>query len=152
MVALVVWLLPSAASASAKPARTVIDLGTLGGGFSHAYLLNDRGQVVGAGTTAGGDWHASSWTDGVLTDIGTLGGRESYISIENGLNNRGQIVGWSQLPSGHFHAFLREDGRLADLGTLGGRASSARAINEHGDVAGSAQTDAGAWHATVWMR
>ena len=35
--------------------------------------INNRGQVVGNGRTASGEWHAFLWREGVMTDLGSLG-------------------------------------------------------------------------------
>jgi uncharacterized membrane protein len=45
---------------SVNPASpyTMIDLGTLGGSFSHAHGINERGEVVGTSETASGQLHA----------------------------------------------------------------------------------------------
>jgi probable HAF family extracellular repeat protein len=40
----------------------MIDLGTLGGGFSQANAINPAGQVVGFSITASGESHATLWT------------------------------------------------------------------------------------------
>ena len=40
----------------------MVDLGTLGGIYSIAYDLNERGHIVGASTTPSGDTHAVLWT------------------------------------------------------------------------------------------
>jgi probable HAF family extracellular repeat protein len=66
------------------------------------------------------------------------------------VNDRGWIVGWADVSRGNQHAVLWEPNSGAyDLGTLGGKGSHASAIGANGDVAGSAQTVAGAWHAVM---
>ena len=73
----VLCILPVAGQAS-KPNYKVLDLGTLGGSLSIAFGLNDRGQVEGFSTRLGdGSVHAFVWRDGIMTDLGTLGGPNS---------------------------------------------------------------------------
>ena len=64
---------PTEARANAGTYR-VVDLGTLGGDFGVAFDINPRGQVVGGSSTASGEEHAFLWENGVITDLGTLGG------------------------------------------------------------------------------
>jgi probable HAF family extracellular repeat protein len=52
--------------ASAQPAseeHSITDLGTLGGSYSQAVAINDRGQVVGWSLTASGENHAVLWSE-----------------------------------------------------------------------------------------
>ena len=80
------------------------------------------GQVVGLATIgATGVWHAFLWADGVMTDLGTLGGLRSAAYA---INDAGQVVGHANTADGADHAFLWQDGRMTDLGTLGGRTSA----------------------------
>jgi probable HAF family extracellular repeat protein len=72
------------AGASADAARLT--------GPATAASINARGQVVGQSTTASGELHAFLWEDGVMHDLGTLGG--DY-SAALGINARGEIVGQS---------------------------------------------------------
>src|SRR5262245_42254928 len=67
-------------------------LGTLGGDFGQASSINDVGQVVGFGYTAGDTVRrAFLWTAaGGMVDLGTLGGTSSSA---HGINNAGQVVG-----------------------------------------------------------
>lgn len=122
------------------------DLGTLGGSSSIATAINAAGQVAGwsdvdvgssvrrafryTGTPGGGG--------GVMVELGTLGGAESFASA---INDSGQVAGYSATLDSGTHAFLYtgepgEEGVMADLGTLGGTQSEARAINARGQVAG----------------
>ena len=79
------------------------DLGTLGGEWSMAFAVNDRGQVVGKSMTKSGDIHAFLWQSGKMTDLGTLGGEESEAVA---VNDRGQIVGSADTKSSAYHAVL----------------------------------------------
>jgi len=89
----------------------MIDLGTLGGTYSVANAINERGQVVGISGTAAGRFHAFMWQDGVMTDLGTLGGPDSHASA---INERGQVIGAAYNASAQEHAFLWEDGVMTD--------------------------------------
>ena len=52
----------------------VTDLGTLGGDSSDGYAINDSGQVAGFSDTSADEFHAFLYSDGVMQDLGTLGG------------------------------------------------------------------------------
>ena len=71
------------------------DLGTLGGDGSQAFGLNDRGQIVGAATTADGVSHAFRWDprSGRMADLGVLPGH--VVSFARDVNELGQVVGTS---------------------------------------------------------
>ncbi len=96
------------------------DLGTLGGSTPYAYGtttsaydINDSGQVVGSSYTASGQSHAFLYENGVMKDLGTLGGTSSWASD---INDSGQIVGGSLNSSGQSHAFLYQNEKMTDLG------------------------------------
>jgi len=68
--------------------------------------------VVGQSTTATGEGRAFLWSNGVMRDIGALGGERSHASAVNDLK---QIVGTSQLASGADRAFIWENGAMHEL-------------------------------------
>ncbi|WP_224362776.1 choice-of-anchor A family protein [Hyalangium versicolor] len=112
-------------------------LGSLGGA-SQAWAINDAGQVVGNSSFSDTDFntHGLLWKDGVMTDLGTLGGKSSS-AVD--INAYGQVVGSASIiiaGRSYNHAFLWENGVMKDLGPPGPGSSSAKAINDSGQVVG----------------
>ena len=147
----VLWTLPRIAP-SPPPKYPMRDLRFLPSPYdvtSMALGVNDDGQIVGgSGGAVGVGAHAFLWENGTMTDLGTLGGRDSEAFD---INDAGQIVGWSTPASGGtHHAFLWENGVMTDLGTLGGDFSEAHAINEAGQIVGVSRTASGWDHAFLW--
>ena len=118
------------------------------GHWSEARDLNDHGQVVLYGDTTGGRTHAALWEDGLITDLGTLGGDDSWAY---GINNAGEVVGFAEDENGFYRAFVYDGGELQDLGTLGGWFSRAYGINDRGWIVGKAQAASGESHAVLWI-
>ena len=105
-------------------------------GESGATGINTRGQIVGESAIQPDKLrtHAFLWSDGVLRDLGTLGGNSSA-ALD--INDRGQIVGESRTSGDRApRAFLWESGEMWDLGTLD-RFSVATAVNDRGRVVGN---------------
>ncbi len=104
VVALLMGAQPASGQQAAARQYSITDLGTLGGDYSFANGINNRGQVVGYSATASGTQHAVLWEDGQMTDLGTLSGRE--YGVASGINSRGQVVGYSTTALGEVHAVL----------------------------------------------
>src|SRR5690348_3907855 len=74
---------------------TLTDLGTLGGTFSFAGGINNRGDIEGFSTLPGDTAvRAFLWRNGHMMDLGTLGGPNSFASWR--LNERGEVGGTAE--------------------------------------------------------
>jgi probable HAF family extracellular repeat protein len=142
VLALAMWFGVGVAGGQREPHYSIVDLGVLpGGGFSEALNLNDRGDIVGWGSTSTGEMHAILWQSGQPIDLGTLGGA---MSRAWGINDRGQVVGESETATGDFHAFLWEDGTMIDLADAG-PFNRAFSVNLKTEVVGHFQGEALLW-------
>ena len=110
-------------------------------GLGAASDINASGTVVGY-TLQGGLKHAFSYSAGVMTDLGTLPGRDS--SGANALNGFGTVVGTSFSNDGSVypHGFRYSGGTMSDIGTLGGYGyhTYANDINNAGTIVGESVT------------
>jgi probable HAF family extracellular repeat protein len=140
------------------PRYRVIDLGTVGGTLSDALGVNNKGWVTGWSSLPGDAiLHAVLWRKGVRTDLGTLGGPNSSTFTNSSVNARGEIVGAAEssapdpLAENFFLCgfgdgllclpFLWQDGAMTPLPTLGGNNGLAFAVNDRGDVVGTAENN-----------
>jgi probable HAF family extracellular repeat protein len=145
---------PAAVAVLFKEGR-VISIGRLPGGYeSFAQDINDKGQVAGMSSNGKPDPYAYPfdiktqirgfvWQDGVMQDLGTLGGPDT---IQTSMNQRGQIDGQSYTNSTPnpgtgmptMDPFLWQNGHMRDLGSLGGTFGSPadNGLNERGEVVG----------------
>jgi probable HAF family extracellular repeat protein len=126
------------APVSAGYAAVVYNVTKLPSGFSPS-AINSSGQIVGYQSVIGG-FHAALYSNGAVTDFGTLGGTFSHA---NAINSSGQIVGAADRADGVHHAFLYSNGTMSDLGVLPGglpgvgAVSEAFGINDAGQVVGT---------------
>lgn len=137
------------------------DLGTLGGPDAMAFLVNERGQIVGDSYTNSNPsaycanigfsltTGAFLWENGAMRNLGSFGGTCTFAFA---LNERGEVVGGSTLKGdSKQHPFLWSQGRLRDLGTFGGDLGNAIAINDAGKVTGWASIKGNQVnHAFLW--
>ncbi len=111
----------------------------LTGGLSTARAINDAGQVVGTMELA--FEHAFLWSEGVITDLGTLPGDQNSSALA--INNSGQIVGSSNRVffPGRESAVRWSDGAIVNLNDLipagsGWVLREATGINDRGQIVG----------------
>jgi probable HAF family extracellular repeat protein len=141
-----------------------------GGNNTYALDMNDRGQIVGlsdtdvydvdcaAARTAGFRFQAVIWEpNGSLRPLAPLAA--DTVAYAFGINNKGQAVGNSGVcanttpppyPSGAHAVLWERDGTPIDLGSLGGPFAGASAINDRGDVSGTAATADGSVRPFLW--
>jgi len=144
-----------------------VDLGTLGGYNSNALHVDDGGQIVGSSTTGipdplsflGESIHPFVWQNGVMQDLGTLGGPDALPSNQCGNGRNGLMAGFSFIDSvvnpetgvPTAHDFFLHDGIMEDIPTFGGTLVGdeidfsgypTACVNDRGQVAGeSSVTD-----------
>jgi probable HAF family extracellular repeat protein len=144
----------------------MVDLGTLGGTNGFAQCVNNRLQIIGQSsvaanpaacdfpilTSVGPGCHAFFWENGVMTDLGTLGGDTSEAVW---LNDKGVVVGSADLAgsSGRqtHDAVVWINGKIHDLGTVpGDTCSRGLGLNVRGQVVGDSSDCHNNLHAFLW--
>jgi probable HAF family extracellular repeat protein len=154
----------------------VTDLGTMEGGYeSVASAVNSHGQVAGAADNNVLDanalimdnfgWttqtRAYLWQNGVMQDLGTLGGTDAAALF---VNENGQVAGVSYTNSNASEycannlgfplttgTFIWENGEIENVGSFGGTCTFAQDLNNRGQVVGaSTLTGDEAQHPFLW--
>jgi probable HAF family extracellular repeat protein len=142
-------------------------LGTLGNvaeNCSNAGSVNSNGEIAGTSEIDDVDpvlgfkeVRAVRWDNGEITDLGTLGGPDSFANVGS-INNHGQVVGgalntvadtfslfdmfiFGSSNGTQTRAFLWQRNVMKDLGTLGGPDAWAVYVNDQTQVAGWSYTN-----------
>jgi len=121
----------------------------IGLGDGTAAGISDDGTIVGTYTQHRKD-RCYAWKDGVITDLGTLGGGRCNAYA---IDPTGRYIG-GMSSGAHFggHAFIRDAQGMHDLGVLpNGYYSWVSGINRHGHASLWADIDnSGDWAAAYW--
>jgi uncharacterized membrane protein len=135
-----------------------IDLGTLGGYYSDAYCINNKGQIVGQGQSS----TSSNYYQATLFDSTgsggniNLGNSGSFLwSSAIAINDNGYIVGEAEIRDIGARAILFDSqgsGDYINLGTLGGNYSEARSINSKNEIVGYSNDVSRNQYATIFKQ
>jgi probable HAF family extracellular repeat protein len=112
---------------------------------TEAWGINNKGQVVGGwGTYPDLFAHSYVYTNGVFTTLNVPGTQDPPNSYALGINDQGDIVGFYTVCSNHGnncvqHGYLYSNGIYATLDVPGAYSTSAKSINNAGQIVGSYQ-------------
>jgi len=119
-------------------------LGTLGGSWSQAWAINDRGAVVGQSQMADGSARAFlTQPGGAMTNLGTLGSGTN--SAATAVNIHGDVVGvTTSYATPYRDSMVAQEGFITNadgagmhsLGTWNGEVMIGTGINDRGQVVG----------------
>jgi probable HAF family extracellular repeat protein len=129
---------------AAKYARqyVAVPLGSLGGTYSWARGINNKGTVTGTASTVSGAPRAFVHAGVTMSAVGDPWiGEWSY---GQAISDNGHVAGYVIDARSRERAFLVDPtGMVRDVGTLGGHWSRAHGVNAAGHVVGVAATDVG---------
>ena len=147
-----IWLVINLTKCYAQQAQLTW-LGVLPGGLNQSYAFDvsdDGSVVVGKAKIIGGKWRAVRWVNGVIQNLGTLGGNESEalaVSADGSV-----VVGKSLDSLGRSRAFRWENGVMTDIGTLLGELGHCNVYDVSADglrLVGESLDSLGLWRAIV---
>lgn len=107
------------------PKYNIVDLGALGGNYSHAVDINDNNQIVGYSSTETNVRHAVSWENGQIKDL-------IFTSIPTAINNNGIIIATG---------LVYKNGNIIGLGT----GAELNAINDNDIIVGYNSAGGAVW-------
>jgi probable HAF family extracellular repeat protein len=139
-------ILASTAAPALASTYTVTGLGSLGFGSTVATGINASAQITGEsylgtevqtkcptpkhkGPCFTHPGHAFLWSNGAMTDLGTLGGLDSK---GNAINDLGEVVGTSNTSNGGSSSFADHNGVMTAIDP-----GAATAVNGSGTIAGA---------------
>jgi probable HAF family extracellular repeat protein len=127
--------------------------GSLGGGLSQAYAINNLGQVTGIAYLKNGGAHAFIRdVSGKMKDLGAI---QKYGATWGfGINDSGVVVGQAQLNNGSVHAFVHNGKKMQDLNKLVPQGSGwtlivANSVNNAGQILCTGADSGGNLHALL---
>ena len=135
----------------------IIDIDTFGGVSSGAGPINNKDQVAGQFTTADGAIHSFFWDKKKWSDLGFLGGSETFVY---GMSESGIITGQSDISNvpnpvfgiPPFHSLTWSNGTLTDLGQIwGSDFGYSTGVDSLGRIAGASDLAGDlSGHAYLW--
>lgn len=134
-----------AAALAGPPSYTLTNLGALMGATSSVGNgVNNSGQVTGSTSVGSGAFLTGPGGGGPFIDLGVL--PDGTSSTGMAVNDKGQVAGYTVGPPGfETKSFLSglNGGPLQALGSLGGQSTLAAAVNNSGEVTGTADDGTG---------
>lgn len=130
---------------------TLRSLGTLPGGAWSEATGALKGQIVGQSSTGTNSLltHAFLYTQGVMQDLGTLGGAPLFSAATS--VSRHDVCGFADnLQQDKIVPVCWIKGRILEYATLGGEDGYVDAVNDSGTAVGNARTATGETHCALW--
>jgi probable HAF family extracellular repeat protein len=113
-----------------------------------AWGINNLGQITGEGVYQGQS-HAFLYSEGTVTDLGSLGGWSAFGVM---INDSGQVVGGMDNTNDERQAFYWDSSSgFKNLGNFGGAWATAYAINASGLIVGEADDGVGRTRAFLYQ-